>query len=66
MSTPWSAIDSITQNEESKIDYDYVITMRNNKFKHTGEKLQTTPVELSFSPRFESMESDRFHNHSIT
>ena len=65
MSTPWSAIDSITQNEESKIDYDYVITMR-NKFKHTGEKLQTTPVELSFSPRFESMESDRFHYHSIT
>ena len=65
MSTPWSAIESITQNEESKIDYDHVITMR-NKFKPTGEKLQTTPVELSFSPRFESMESDRFHNHSIT
>ena len=38
----WSAIDSITQNEESKIDYDYVIMMRNNKFKNTVENLQTT------------------------
>ena len=37
-----SAIDSITQNEESKIDYDYVMMMRNNKFEHTVEKLQTT------------------------
>ena len=32
-----SAIDSVTQNEESKIDYDYVMMMRNNKFQHTVE-----------------------------
>ena len=37
---------SITQKEESKIDYDYVIMMRNNKFKHTVEKLQT--IQLQF------------------
>ena len=29
-----SAIDSITQNEDSKIDYYYVMMMRNNKFEH--------------------------------
>ena len=32
-----SAIDSVTQNEESKIDYDYVMMMRNNKFEYTVE-----------------------------
>ena len=32
-----SAIDSITQNEESKIDYEYVMMMRNNKFEYTVE-----------------------------
>ena len=29
-----SAIDSITQNEESKIAYDYVMMLHNNIFKH--------------------------------
>ena len=29
-----SAIDSITQNKESKIAYDYVMILRNNKFEH--------------------------------
>ena len=29
-----STIDSITQNEESKIAYDYVMMLRNNKFEH--------------------------------
>ena len=29
-----SAIDSITQNEVSKIAYDYVMILRNNKFEH--------------------------------
>ena len=33
-SSKWSAIDSITQNEESKIAYDYVMMLRNNKFEH--------------------------------
>ena len=37
-----SAIDSITQNEESKIEYDYVIMTRNNTLKHTVEELQKT------------------------
>ena len=30
----WSTIDSITQNEESKIAYEYVVILRNNKFEH--------------------------------
>ena len=42
VSSPCSAIDSITQTEESKIGYDYVIMIRNIKFKYTVEKLQTT------------------------
>ena len=29
-----STIDSITQNEESKIAYKYVVIWRNNKFEH--------------------------------
>ena len=29
-----STIDSITQTEESKIAYDYVVILRNNKFEH--------------------------------
>ena len=37
-----SAIDSITQNEESKIGCDYVIMMCNIKFKQMVAKLQTT------------------------
>ena len=36
-----SAIDSITQNEESKIGCDYVTMMCNIKLKHTVENLQT-------------------------
>ena len=32
-------IDSITQNEASKVAYDYVMMLRNNKFKtYTREK----------------------------
>ena len=30
----WSTIDSISQNEESKIAYDYAMILHNNKFKH--------------------------------
>ena len=37
-----SAIDSITQNEESKIDYHYVMMMRNNKFEHTVKEIETS------------------------
>ena len=33
-SSKWSAIDSITQNEKSKIACDYIMTLRNNKFEH--------------------------------
>ena len=29
-----STIDSITQSEESKIAYDYIMMLRNNKFEH--------------------------------
>ena len=32
--TKGSTIDSITQNEESKIAYDYVMMLRNNKFEY--------------------------------
>ena len=61
----WSVIDSIAQNEESEIDYDYVMMMRNNKFEHTVEKLQTTLRWIAFFSSFWVMESDTFLNHSI-
>ena len=46
----WSAIDIITQNEESKIDYDYVMMMCNNKFEHTVEieTSNNTPLNYFF------------------
>ena len=34
MATRGSAIDSITQNGESKIAYDYEMMLRNNIFEH--------------------------------
>ena len=40
-----STIDSITQNEESKIAYDYVMMLRNNKFKHMVYCLKHTTQE---------------------
>ena len=30
----WSTIDSISQNEESKIAFDYAMILHNNKFTH--------------------------------
>ena len=33
-SSKWLVIDSITQNEESKIACDYIMMLRNNKFEH--------------------------------
>ena len=66
----WSTIDSITQNEESNINYDYVMKMRNNKFEHTVEMKTSNnaPLKFFFSLRFElwNLESDTFHNHTIT
>ena len=65
-----SAIDSITQNEDSKIDYYYVMMMRNNKFEHYGRdrNFRQRSVELFFSSRFElwNLECNTFHNHTIT
>ena len=43
-----SAIDSVTQNEESKIDYDYVMMMRNNKFQHTVEIETSNNAPLNY------------------
>ena len=43
-----SAIDSVTQNEESKIDYDYVMMMRNNKFEHTVETETSNNAPLNY------------------
>ena len=40
-----STIDSITQSEESKIAYDYVMMLRNNKFKHRVYYLKHTTQE---------------------
>ena len=34
MATRGSAIDSVTQNEESKIAYDYEMMLRNNIFEY--------------------------------
>ena len=63
-----SAIDPITQNEESKIGCDYVMIMRNNKLSTRWRNFKQRLVELFFSPRFElwNLESDTFHNHNIT
>ena len=65
-----SAIDSITQNEDSKIDYYYVMMMRNNKFEHYGRdrNLNNVPLNYFFSSRFElwNLECNTFHNHTIT
>ena len=66
----WSAIDSITQNEDSKIDNYYVMMMRNNKFEHYGRDInfKQRSVELFFSSRFElwNLEYNTIHNHTIT
>ena len=43
-----SAINSITQIEESKIDYDYVIMMGNNKFEHTVEIETSNNAPLNY------------------
>ena len=43
-----SAIDSVTQNEESKIDYDYVMMMRNNKFEHAVEIETSNNAPLNY------------------
>ena len=43
-----SAKDSITQNEESKIDYDYVMMLRNNKFEHTVEIETSNNAPLNY------------------
>ena len=43
-----SAIDSVTQNEESKIDYDYVMMMRNNEFEHTVEIETSNNAPLNY------------------
>ena len=48
---PWdegSVIDSISQNEESKIDYDYVMMMRNIKFEHTVEIETSNNAPLNY------------------
>ena len=34
LSNFWSTMYSITQNEQSKIAYDYVLILHNNKFEH--------------------------------
>ena len=49
-----SAIDSITQNEKLKIDYDYVMMMRNTiiNLNTRWRNFKQHPVELFFSPRF--------------
>ena len=41
-------IDSISQNEESKIDYDYVMMMRNIKFEHTVEIETSNNAPLNY------------------
>ena len=63
-----SAIDSITQNEESKIDYDYVMMMLIINLSTRWRNFKQRPVEFFFYPRFElwNLESDTFHNHTIT
>ena len=43
-----SAIDSVIQNEESKIDYDYAMMMRNNKFEHTLEIETSNNAPLNY------------------
>ena len=43
-----SAIDSVTQNEESKIDYYYVMMMRYNKFEHTVEIETSNNAPLNY------------------
>ena len=43
-----SAKDSITQNEESKIDYDYLMMLRNNKFEHTVEIETSNNAPLNY------------------
>ena len=55
----WSAIDSITQNEKSKINCDYVMKMRNNKFEHTVEikTSNNAPLNFFFFSSFWVMES---------
>ena len=40
-----STIDSITQSEESKIAFDYVMMLRNNKLKHMVYYLKHTTQE---------------------
>ena len=66
-----SAKDSITQNEESKIDYDYAVMLRNNKFEQTVEIETSNNAPLNylfFSPPFElwNLEPDTFRKHTIT
>ena len=43
-----SAKDSITQNEESKIDYDYAVMLRNNKFEQTVEIETSNNAPLNY------------------
>ena len=43
-----SAIHSVIQNEESKIDYDYAMMMRNNKFEHTLEIETSNNAPLNY------------------
>ena len=47
------AIDFITQNEESKIDYHYVMMMRNNKLSTRWRNFKQRSIKLFRSPRFE-------------
>ena len=43
----WSAIDdSMTHNEESKIAYDYVMMLRNNKFKYDVDEIHKTKQKI--------------------
>ena len=63
------AIDSITQDEESKIDHDYVMMMRNNKFGHAVELETSNNAPLNFfSSRFDlwNLEYNTFYNHTTT
>ena len=50
-----SAIDSIIQNEELKIDYDYVMMMRNTiiNLNTPWRNFKNAPLNYFLSPRFE-------------